>query len=78
MSAYNAYQLRKRGDEQFGIEKNALNRNIANDSLAYNDVIRQRAKAGLGLNGIDPGSAGYNKRLEAELEGRTVDGSPIA
>ena len=76
--AYNAYQLRQLGEEQFDIEKSLINRNLANESLAYNDQINQRAKAGLGLQGIDPGTPGYKKALAAATKDRQVDGTPIA
>lgn len=75
--AYNAYQLRELGEEQFGIEKKLINRNVANDSLAYNDEITQRVIGGLRVNGIEPGTPEYQAAI-ANVKKRYADGSPIA
>lgn len=73
---YNANKLRKRGDEQFSIEKDIIDRNLANESLAYNDVIRQRLIMSQRQRGIDPNSA-QGQEETAGLATRLVDGSPV-
>ena len=75
---YQANQLRKRGDKQFGIERDIIDRNLANESLAYNDQVTQRAISGLAFRGIDPGSPQYQQELARLTQGRFVDGSPVA
>ena len=74
---YNAYQMSQLGKEQFGIEKKAINRNLSNESLAYNDTINQRVLAGLRINEIQPGTPEYKAAMKA-AEKRHVDGTPIA
>ena len=76
--AHNAYKLRGLAEDQFAVEKDLINLNIRNQSLAYNDEIRRRATAGLGLQGINPDDPRFKKRLRKETKGRKLSGRAIA
>lgn len=73
---YNAHQQNKLAKKQFGFEVDAMNRNLSNQSLAFNTDIDKRTRDGLALNGIEEGSAEYLKRIN-EAKTRHVDGSAL-
>jgi len=75
-SAYNAYSANKQAKKQFGFELAGMNRNLSNDSLAYNSDLMQRTRDGAMLNGFRPGDEEFAKR-EQVARGRFADGSQL-
>ena len=75
-SVYNAYNANKQAKKQFGFELAGMNRNLANDSLAYNSDLMQRTRDGAMLNGFRPGDEEFAKREEV-ARGRFADGSQL-
>lgn len=51
MNAQNAKKSMKLANEKFGFEKAAANRNVINQSKAYNEELGRRADVGLALGG---------------------------
>lgn len=75
--AYNAYNQNKLLEEQFGVQKNLLNRNIANQATLTNKALADKASLAAQLtSGAEFGTPAH-KAAQEKLQ-TTVSGAPVA
>lgn len=84
MNAYTGYKNYKLAKEQFGFEKAAMNRNIANQAKVINNAYDNAAQVAAGMIGARDSAGNYGMtsqdvvdRYAANAEKKHVDGSRI-
>ena len=84
MNAYTGYKNYKLAKEQFGFEKAAMNRNIANQAKVINNTYDNAAQVAAGMIGSVDNAGNYGMtnqevvdRYTANAEKKHVDGSKV-
>ena len=84
MNAYTGYKNYKLAKEQFGFEKAAMNRNIANQAKVINNTYDNAAQVAAGMIGAKDSAGNYGMtnqevvdRYAANAEKKHVDGSKV-